>query len=205
VFMALQGTLERHHPPVEPFKHLIRAFVQDQRVRRYKTYEKLFSYCRYSANPVGRLVLHLCGYSNAERQKLSDATCTALQLANFWQDLSVDLEKGRLYLPLEVLERHGCAVEDVLARRATAAFRSAMREAVGVARKLFLEGLPLARMVNRRLAVDVELFSRGGMRILDKIERQGYDVFARRPAISKSERAWLLVSSVARAAFMKAA
>jgi squalene synthase HpnC len=205
VFIALQATVESRRLPIEPFQDLIRAFVQDQRVSRYRTYEELFGYCRYSANPVGRLVLYLCGYSDQQRQQLSDSTCTALQLANFWQDVSIDLEKGRLYLPLDVLERHGCAVEDVLGRRVTPAFRAAMKEVVGVARKLFLEGLPLARMVDRRLAVDVELFSRGGMRILEKIEKQGFDVFSRRPAISKSERAWFLLWTVARAAFSKAA
>jgi squalene synthase HpnC len=205
VFLALHKTVVRHSLPIEPFQDLIRAFVQDQRVNRYQTFEELFAYCRWSANPVGRLVLFLCGYSDEDRQRLSDATCTALQLANFWQDVSVDLDKGRLYLPLEVVERHGCTVEEILERRATPAFRSAMKEAVEVARKLFHEGLPLARMVNRRLAVDVELFSRGGMRILDKIEGQEFDVLTRRPVISRGERAWLLLTTVARAAFSKAA
>ena len=205
VFVALQKTVDRHNLPIEPFQDLIRAFVQDQRVNRYRTFDELFAYCRWSANPVGRLVLYLCGYSDEERQRLSDATCTALQLANFWQDVSVDLEKGRLYLPLEVLEKHGCTVDEIVERRATPAFLSAMREAVDVARKLFREGLPLARTLNRRLAVDVELFSRGGMRILDKIEEQGFDVFSRRPSVSRSERVWLLVTAVARAAFAKAA
>lgn len=205
VFVALQKTVDRHNLPIEPFRDLIRAFVQDQRVNRYRTFDELFAYCRWSANPVGRLVLYLCGYSDEERQRLSDATCTALQLANFWQDVSVDLEKGRLYLPLEVLEKHGCTVDEIVERRATPAFLSAMREAVDVARKLFREGLPLARTLNRRLAVDVELFSRGGMRILDKIEAQRFDVLSRRPSVSRSERAWLLVTAVARAAFAKAA
>ena len=205
VFVALQKTVDRHNLPIEPFQDLIRAFVQDQRVNRYRTFDELFAYCRWSANPVGRLVLYLCGYSDEERQRLSDATCTALQLANFWQDVSVDLEKGRLYLPLEVLEKHGCTVDEIVERRATPAFLSAMREAVDVARKLFREGLPLARTLNRRLAVDVELFSRGGMRILDKIEAQRFDVLSRRPSVSRSERVWLLVTAVARAAFAKAA
>ena len=205
VFVALQKTVDRQNLPIEPFQDLIRAFVQDQRVNRYRTFDELFAYCRWSANPVGRLVLYLCGYSDEERQRLSDATCTALQLANFWQDVSVDLEKGRLYLPLEVLEKHGCTVDEIVERRATPAFLSAMREAVDVARKLFREGLPLARTLNRRLAVDVELFSRGGMRILDKIEAQRFDVLSRRPSVSRSERAWLLVTAVARAAFAKAA
>jgi squalene synthase HpnC len=205
VFVALRRTVERHGIPQDPFADLVRAFVQDQTVTRYATYSELFDYCRYSANPVGRLVLCVCGYSDPERQRLSDATCTALQLANFWQDVTVDLAKGRVYMPLEVLERHGCALESVLARRATPEFRSAMRELVDRARSLFREGLPLARTLDRRLAVDVELFSRGGLRILDKIEMQDYDVLSRRPAISTTERALLLLGTLARFAFSKAA
>jgi squalene synthase HpnC len=205
VFVALQVSNQRHHLPIEPFRDLIRAFVQDQRVARYETREELLEYCRYSANPVGRLVLSLCGYSDPERQKLSDATCTALQLANFWQDVGVDLEKGRLYLPLEDARRHGCAVEDILARRATPAFRAAMKELTGWARGLFAEGLPLAGMVDRGLAVDIELFSRGGMKVLDKIEAWDYDVLTRRPSISRRERLWLLLAAVARAVFSRTA
>ena len=205
VFAALQKTRERHALPIEPFQDLIRAFVQDQTVRRYETREELLAYCRCSAEPVGRLVLQLFGYSDRERQRLSDRTCTALQLANFWQDVSVDLEKDRLYIPLEDLRRQGCPVEDVLERRATPAFRNTLREVTGWARGLFQEGLPLAKMLDRRLAIDVGLFSRGGMRILDKIEASGYDVFSRRPVVSRGERAWLLLTTVARAAFSKAA
>jgi squalene synthase HpnC len=205
VFVALLPTTERYAIPREPFADLIRAFVQDQTVTRYRDWEDLLGYCRYSANPVGRLVLYLCGYSDSRRQRLSDATCTALQLANFWQDVSVDLRKDRVYIPLDVMERHGCAVEDLIARRATPAFRETMREAVAKARGLFLEGLPLSGMLNRRLAVDIDLFSRGGMRVLDKIEACGYDVLAARPSISKTERVRLLMAALARAAFARAA
>jgi squalene synthase HpnC len=205
VFVALLTTVERYGIPREPFSDLIDAFVQDQTVTRYRTWEELFGYCRRSANPVGRLVLYLCGYRDAERQRLSDATCTALQLANFWQDVAVDLLKDRVYLPLEVLDRHGYTVEELFARRAAPAFRAAMRDAVAQARALFLEGLPLVRMVNPRLALDLDLFSRGGMRVLDKIERCGYDVLAARPAISKAERVRLLLASLARLAFARAA
>lgn len=199
VFVALRRTVERHALPMGPFADLIQAFVQDQTVTRYRTWEELFAYCRYSANPVGRLVLYLCGYRDQERQQLSDATCTGLQLANFWQDVSVDLDKGRVYLPLELLERHGCALEDVLARRDTPAFRCAVQEGVEVARQWFRQGLPLARMVDRRLAVDIELFSRGGLRILEKIEGQSCDVLRRRPAISRVERVRLLARALAQA------
>jgi len=205
VFLALRGTVERHSIPRQPFADLIRAFEQDQTITRYRNWDELFGYCRYSANPVGRLVLYLCGYSDAERQSLSDATCTALQLANFWQDVMVDWEKGRVYIPLDALARHGSSVEDIASRHAGSGFTAAMREVVDRARALFHEGMPLARIVDRRLAVDIELFSRGGLRILDKIEAQNYDVLRRRPAISKIDRVWILLGTLARAAFPRAA
>lgn len=205
VFVALMPTARQYGIPPEPFAHLIQAFVQDQTVTRYRDFGELFGYCRYSANPVGRLVLYLCGYSDAERQELSDATCTALQLANFWQDVTVDLLKDRVYIPLDILARHGYSVEDLFARRFTPAFREVMREIVDTARDLFVKGLPLVRRVDRRLALDIDLFSRGGLRVLDKIERQGYDVLRARPAISKAERIRLLLQSLARTAFSRAA
>jgi squalene synthase HpnC len=205
VFVALLPTVERHAIPRRPFADLIQAFVQDQTVDRYRDWDQLFDYCRRSANPVGRLVLYLCGYSDPQRQRLSDATCTALQLANFWQDVTVDLLKDRVYLPLDLLDRHGCALEDVRALRFTPAFRAVMREAVEKAHALFLEGLPLCGMVDRRLALDLDLFSRGGMRVLEKIQAQDYNVLAARPAISKSERVGLLLRSLARTAFSRAA
>jgi squalene synthase HpnC len=205
VFVALMGTVAKYGIPKQPFADLIRAFVQDRHVSRYRTWDEVLGYCVYSANPVGRLVLYLCGYSDAERQGLSDATCTALQLANFWQDVTVDQQKDRVYLPLDLLASHNYTVEELFAHKFDDRFRAVMREAVERARQLFLTGLPLARMVNRRLAVDLELFSRGGMRVLDKIEQQGYDVLSRRPKISKVERASLLIGTLARFAFLRAA
>jgi squalene synthase HpnC len=205
VFVALSGTAERHQLPIEPFDDLITAFEQDQTVTRYRNFEELFHYCRYSANPVGRLVLGLCGYRDAARYELSDATCTALQLANFWQDVTVDLAKDRVYLPLDVLERHGYPVDDLFARRFDDRFRAAMQEVIGVARALFLKGLPLTDQVDRRLAIDLELFSRGGLKILDKIEKQNCNVLAARPAISKAERVALLLGVLTRRAFSRAA
>ena len=193
VFVALQGTARKYDLPKQLFADLIGAFEQDQRVTRYANWVELFEYCRCSANPVGRLVLRLCGYSDDERDRMSDATCTALQLANFWQDVTVDLEKDRVYLPLDVLKRHGYSVDDLRAGTFNAAFQAVMRDAIEVARKLFLEGLPLVKTVDKRLAFDLELFSRGGLRVLEKIERQNYNVLARRPAISKFERVQLLV------------
>jgi squalene synthase HpnC len=200
VFVALRGTVARHSIPQTPFADLIRAFEQDQTVTRYASWEEVYAYCRYSANPVGRLVLYLCGYSDAERQRLSDATCTALQLANFWQDVAVDLDKDRVYIPLDVLARHAYSLEDLYARRITPAFCEVMREIVARARELFQEGLPLSSMVDRRLALDIDLFSRGGLRVLDKIAEQDYDVLSRRPTVSKAERVWLLLGSLARVA-----
>lgn len=201
VFAALASTITQYGIPRQPFADLIDAFVQDQTVTRYRNWEELFAYCRNSANPVGRLVLYLAGFSDAPRQQLSDATCTALQLANFWQDVTVDLRKGRVYIPLEVMERHGYTLEELFARSFTPAFAAVMREITARARQLFLQGLPLAGMVDRRLAIDLDLFSRGGMRVLHKIQQQGYDVLAVRPAISSMERLGLLLASVARVAF----
>ena len=205
VFVALKDTAARHELPIEPFDDLIKAFEQDQTVTRYRNFEEVLHYCRYSANPVGRLVLGLCGYRDAARQELSDATCTALQLANFWQDVIVDLAKDRVYLPLDLLERHGYPLDHLFARRFDERFRAVMKEAIAVARELFLKGLPLAGQVDRRLAIDLELFSRGGLKILEKIERQDYDVLRARPAISKTERVGLLLGALTRRAFSRAA
>jgi squalene synthase HpnC len=196
VFVALQSTAEYYELPKQLFSDLISAFEQDQRVTRYANWDELFDYCRCSANPVGRLVLRLCGYADEERDRLSDATCTALQLANFWQDVTVDLEKDRVYLPLSVLAEHGYSVDDLRAGTFNPAFQGVMSDAIAVARKLFLEGLPLSKTVDKRLAFDLELFSRGGMRVLEKIEQQHYNVLSRRPAISKLERVQLLVGSL---------
>jgi len=205
VFVALKETAARHHLPREPFDNLITAFEQDQRVTRYQDWNGVFGYCVNSANPVGRLVLMLGGYRDAERFRLSDATCTALQLANFWQDVTVDLLKDRIYLPLDLFARHGYTERELFAHKFTPAFAAVMKDAVDVAERLFQEGLPLCRMIRRRLSLDIDLFSRGGMRVLEKIRAQGYDVLRVRPAISKTERVALLLRSLARLAFYKAA
>ena len=201
VFVALEETAHKYDLPIQLFSDLITAFEQDQRVTRYANWDEVFGYCRYSANPVGRLVLRLCGYADDERDRMSDATCTALQLANFWQDVTVDWEKDRVYLPLDLLARHGYTVEELGARKFNPAFGAAMREAVEVARKLFLEGLPLAKTVDRRLGFDLELFSRGGLRVLEKIEQQNYNVLGQRPVVSKTDRLGLVARALLRAAF----
>ncbi len=198
VFTALRDTVERHSIPIEPFANLITAFEQDQTVARYRTFDEVFAYCRNSANPVGHLVLYLCGYRDEERQRLSDFTCTALQLANFWQDVTVDLTKDRIYLPLDLLAKHDYSVEQLASLQFNSAFEAAMREAVEVADGLFQQGLPLISTVDRRLALDLELFSRGGLRILRKIREQGYNVLARRPQVSKAERVAILLRCLPR-------
>jgi phytoene/squalene synthetase len=147
---------------------------------------------------VGHLVLYLCGYRDEERQRLSDHTCTALQLANFWQDVTVDFEKDRVYLPLELLRQNDYTVQELFARTFDARFARIMQDAVDVADDLFRRGLPLIKTVDRRLALDLELFSRGGMRVLEKIRAQGYNVLNSRPAISKWERISILLSSLPR-------
>jgi len=205
VYVALRATVLRHELPVETFDDLIKAFEQDQTVTRYRTFHDVFEYCRYSANPVGRLVLGLCGYHDAARYALSHATCTALQLANFWQDVTVDWLKDRVYLPTDLLEKHGTSVNAIAQRKFDDRFRAAMKEAVDVARGLFLNGLPLIDQVDRRLAIDLELFSRGGLKVLEKIERQDYNVLAGRPAISKIERVGILLGALRRRAFSSAA
>ncbi len=195
VFVALEETVHKFEIPKQPFDALLKAFRQDQTVTRYERFEDLLGYCRHSANPVGHLVLYLCGYRDSERQALSDSTCTALQLANFWQDVSDDYSKRRIYLPLEDLRRYEVTEEDISAARNPPAFCEMMRFEVGRARQWFQQGLPLAGKVDRELAVDIELFSRGGQEILNAIERQGYAVLGRRPAISRTRKLALVARS----------
>jgi len=201
VFNALRSALQRHALPTGLLADLLSAFEQDVVKHRYADRPELLDYCRRSANPVGRLLLHLYGIDDAASLRQSDSICTALQLANFWQDVTVDLLKDRVYIPLEIMARHGYTVDDLFAHKFTPAFAAVMREVVDKARALFLEGLPLSGMVDRRLAIDLDLFSRGGMRVLRKIEQQSYDVLAARPKVSKAERVGLLLGSVARVAF----
>jgi len=199
VFVALAETVQKFTIPKHEFSDLLIAFRQDQTVTRFETFDDVLAYCHYSANPVGHLVLYLCGYSDPERQQLSDFTCTALQLANFWQDVSVDYEKGRIYLPLEDLRRYRVSEEDIKQKRNTPAFCEMMKFEVNRAREWFDRGLPLIGRVNKELAVDLELFSRGGQEILNAIERQNFAVLGHRPVISKPRK----LALVARAALGK--
>jgi squalene synthase HpnC len=196
VFVALAETVRKFEIPKHEFADLLTAFRQDQRITRYESFDDLLGYCRYSANPVGHLVLYLCGYRDRERQLLSDYTCTALQLANFWQDVSVDFAKGRIYLPLEDSRRFGVGEDVIRGNDNTNAFREMMKFEVERAREWFAQGLPLIAKVERELATDIELFSRGGQEILNAIVRQDYAVLGRRPSISKARK----LALVARAA-----
>jgi len=188
VFVALAETIRVCSIPKEPFADLLIAFCQDQTVTRYATMNDVLGYCRYSANPVGRLVLYAAGEASEQKFELSDATCSALQLANFWQDIRVDWQKNRVYLPQDDMQRFGMSDETIARGVATPEFRALLRYEVDYARSLFEQGLPLIGMVKRDLAIDLDLFSRGGLEILRAIEHCDYDVLSARPAISKSSK-----------------
>jgi squalene synthase HpnC len=200
VFVALAETIRECSIPKEPFADLLTAFRRDQTVTRYATMEDVLQYCRYSANPVGRLVLYACGEANhnqEEKFRLSDATCSALQLANFWQDVREDWARGRVYLPQKDMEFFRVSDTIIAEGIATPEFRALMHCEVNYARDLFEQGLPLIGMVHRDLALDLDLFSRGGLEILRAIEQRDYDVLSARPAISKATKASLALRATA--------
>ncbi|MCI0342848.1 MAG: squalene synthase HpnC [Planctomycetales bacterium] len=197
VMRALQATLREHSLPEEPLRRLIRANRRDQTTTRYATYTDLLDYCDDSATPVGRLVLALLGHRDAERVRLSDATCTGLQLANFWQDVGGDWGRGRVYIPLEDLARFGYGAEEIARGIVDDRWRALLRFEVARARALFVEGLPLRDLVQGRARLDIALFSRGGLAILDAIEAVGYDVFRRRPTLSRGRKARIALGSLA--------
>ncbi|MGB6688465.1 MAG: squalene synthase HpnC [Terracidiphilus sp.] len=197
VFVALAETIRDCSIPKQPFADLLVAFRQDQTVIRFATMLDLLGYCRYSANPVGRLVLYACGEASEEKFRYSDATCSALQLANFWQDVRVDWDKGRVYIPQQDMEFFSVTEATIAAEEATPEFRALMKFEVDFARGRFEEGLTLINMVDRDLAVDLDLFSRGGLEILRAIERRDYDVLSARPHISKPAKLKLAMRAVA--------
>ena len=201
VFVALAETIRACSIPKEPFADLLTAFRQDQTVTRYQTMQDVLGYCRNSANPVGRLVLYACGYADEERFRLSDATCSALQLANFWQDVRVDFGKDRVYLPQDDMRRFGVTDETIRQGIATQEFRKLLAYEVDFARGMFEQGLPLIGMVGHDLAVDLDLFSRGGLEILNAVERRKFDVLSARPAIGKTTKLALALRAVSGKAF----
>ena len=195
VFVALGRTIAAHGLSVEPFRDLLEAFRRDAvgETRRFATWADVLDYCRRSANPVGQLVLALFGHRDAARRERSDDICTALQLTNFWQDVTGDLDRGRVYLPEEDLERFSGSRDALAARRTNPAFRELLAFEIGRTRALFTRGLPLADMVGRRLRHEVRIFARGGLAILARIEAAGYDVFMRRPTLGRAELVRLVV------------
>ena len=196
VLIALQGTIAQFDLPREPFTRLIEANRIDQRRQSFATFDELRRYCDHSANPVGRLVLMVNGHRDDERFALSDATCTALQLANFWQDVKRDAAVGRVYLPEDEMAEYRVARSDLHAERASANLKNLMRFQVDRARSYFRAGLPLIDHVRGHLRVDLTLFSLGGLAVLRKIEQQGYDTLSRRPTLSGPEKVGLALSAL---------
>ncbi len=196
VFVALAATIAECEIPKQPFADLLVAFRQDQTIKRFESMQEVLGYCRYSANPVGHLVLYACGYRDAEMFRLSDFTCSALQLANFWQDVRSDYERGRIYLPREDMRRFGVSEETIASGLSTPAFRELIKYEVSETRKMFAAGAPLIDMVDRELALDLDLFTSGGLEILRAIKTQDYDVLRARPAISKWRKVGLLLTAL---------
>jgi len=198
-FVALAETIREFDIPAEPFRRLIEANRRDQAITRHDTYQDVLEYCTYSANPVGHLVLFLSGIRDQKLHKLADKTCTGLQLANFWQDVGVDIEIGRIYIPQEDLKRFGVTEEQIIQRRHDDNFEHLMQFEVNRARELFVEGYALADHLDDSLKSDFALFLRGGLEILREIERSGYKVLKDRPRISKIVKAKIFASTWIRA------
>jgi squalene synthase HpnC len=196
VLVALQDTIARFHLPPKPFLDLLTAFEQDQHIHSYATFADLLGYCRNSANPVGRLVLYLFECHDDQRGELSDHICTALQLANFWQDVGCDLDKGRVYLPTEDRARFGYPDADLHAKRFTPAFAELLRFEVDRTRDMFFRGYKLVDLVPHDVSTEIELFIEGGLAILDKIEKRGFDVWSRRPVLAKWDKGLLVARAL---------
>ena len=191
MFERLADVVAAYRLDLQPLRDLLSAFRQDVVTTRYTAFPALLDYCRRSANPVGRLMLALYGVDDATSLRQSDAVCSALQLINFWQDVAIDIQKGRIYLPLEDLARFGVSEDDIRAGRDSAAWRQLMRFEVERARALMLEGAPLAARLPGRIGWELRLVVQGGLRILEAIERAGYDVFRRRPRLGRLD--WVAV------------
>ena len=197
VYVALHETIRECELPRQLFANLLHAFRMDQYKTRYETWEELLEYSHYSANPVGRLVLWVCGYREEPLALLSDKVCTALQLANFWQDVVEDAERGRRYIPAESMERFGVEEGQIEGRVITPEFRAMIEELVGRTRTMLLEGGTISRQVDAELAVTLNLFRKGGEAILNGIAAQDYDVLRGRPVVSKARKAGLLLEALA--------
>jgi len=196
VFVALAETVKELRLPIQLFRDLLSAFKQDVVKRRYADFAEVLDYCRRSANPVGRLILLLFDYRDERLHRLSDCICTGLQLANFWQDVAVDLEKDRVYLPQDEMARFGYSEAGLRARRFDERYAALLRFQVERTRKLFGEGRPLPGLVRGRLAFELRLIWQGGMRILERIEWSGYNTLSRRPKITGWDKAVLLAKAL---------
>ncbi len=196
VFVALHATIAATDAPRALFANLLRAFRLDQVKTHYDTMAELMAYSQDSANPVGRLVLWVCGYREERLMVLSDKICTALQLANFWQDVAEDDDRGRRYLPADRMQRFGATGEQIRARQFDPAFWQVMQSLVEDTRAMMREGAALVGMVDRDLATTLGLFVKGGEAILDAIEAQGFDVLSRRPEVTKAKKARLLARAL---------
>ena len=187
IFLALHHTIRRFSLPVSLFDDLLDAFVQDVTTARYPAWAEVLDYCRRSANPVGRLVLRLNGYTSGDLDRASDAVCTALQLTNFWQDLAIDWERGRLYVPEEIWRRHNANPLMLQTRSLTPEWKAALGECSERTRSLFLEGRPVCDGVSGRLRYELRATWLGGTRILDRLDRAGFDVFTARPRLGAAD------------------
>ncbi len=203
VFVALARTSAEFGLPAVLFEDLLSAFAQDVTVRGYERFDHLRDYCRRSANPIGRLVLLLFGHREEQFHQWSDDICTALQLANHWQDVAVDLDKDRIYLPEEDLLQFELSFDDLRQRNASDKFKGLMKFEVERARAMFLHGKPLCVTVSGRLGLELRSVWLGGMRILDRIERNGYDVFARRPVITSTDKLKILLVAASKGSFQR--
>lgn len=192
MFAALAQVVAQYGLPVQALRDLLSAFSQDVVTPRYADFATLLDYCRRSANPVGLLMLHLYGATDAKNIAQSDAICSALQLINFWQDVAIDWDKDRIYLPQEDMARFGIKESDIGAQRDTAAWRQLMAFEVARARDMMLSGAPLAARLPGRIGWELRLVVQGGLRILEKIEAVDYDVYRRRPKLGKSD--WLVLA-----------
>ncbi len=188
VFIALSETVSRLDIPVEPFRDLLTAFRRDVTQHSYATFEDLMSYCSCSANPVGRLVLMIFGYRDEKLFRLSDHICTALQLTNFWQDVSVDKEKQRVYVPIEDMERFEYSMDDLQHGRSEKQFHNLMKFEVERTKNMFYDGAELPSLVENDLQLELRLVWFGGMRILKKIERSGFEVLLHRPTLNTLDK-----------------
>ena len=187
VFLALHDTIQRFDLPVTLLDGLLSAFTQDVTTTRYATWADVLDYCRRSANPVGRLVLRLSGYRDADLDRASDAVCTALQLTNFWQDLAIDWSRGRLYVPEETWRPHGADPASLDGGRMTPAWMATLRDCGRQTRELFREGRAVCDGVSGRLRYELRATWLGGTRILDRLDRSSFDVFTARPKLGKAD------------------